>query len=337
MKNMKLIASAIVALFLIESCSEESISPFYNEGILVVNEGNYGSPSASISYTSNDFSQEEKNVVEKANPNQTLGDVAQDLGVKAENVFVVLNNSNKVEVFNRYNFKKTTTFSDQLTHPRYINFSNNKIYVTNNQSVSVFNSSYVFVRKINLNKTAERIEEAGNKLWVQNAAYGTGNSITIINPTTDEVISSISLPNTGLQKIVGKGNYLYAITGNSTKSELYEIDATNGSISRSITLGTIKNATNLCVDETDFYFSSDEKIYKMARNTNTIPTAPFLSVVANNFSTLYGMDVINGRIYTSDAQGFRANSVISVFSTNTGSLIKSFSTGIGSNKFVYNP
>jgi hypothetical protein len=69
----------------------------------------------------------------------------------------------------------------------------------------------------------------------------------------------------------------------------------------------------------------------------TAPSAP-LFTVANSidpYSNLYGFSVVNDKIFTSDANGFTQDSKISVYSTS-GSLIKSFTAGKGTNAFYWN-
>jgi hypothetical protein len=41
-----------------------------------------------------------------------------------DRAFLLLNNSNKVQVVNRYNFKKTGEITAQLDNPRYMTISN---------------------------------------------------------------------------------------------------------------------------------------------------------------------------------------------------------------------
>ncbi len=123
----------------------------YENGIFLSNEGNFGSPTATVSFISNDLSIENK-IYSANNGGAVLGDVLQNIGVNGDNAYLILNNSNKIEIVNRYTFKKIATVSDQVSQPRYIAFAGNNYYVTNSSGsskfVNVYNSTTnTFVKK----------------------------------------------------------------------------------------------------------------------------------------------------------------------------------------------
>ncbi|MBP7173993.1 MAG: hypothetical protein KBA33_08025 [Cloacibacterium sp.] len=342
MKLRKLTNWALGALLLANvACNtsgDEVVLPkgAYENGIIIANEGKFNVPQASVSFATQDLSTVENDVYNKNN-NEVLGMQFQGMGFQGDNAYLILSNSNKIQVVNRWNFKKEATISNNLALPRYIAFANSYMYVTNSYpaSVSVFKTSdNSFVKKINVSN-AEHVVEAGSKIFVQNASFGTGKNITIINSTSNEVEKIITVPNGDINKIVSYQGSVYAIAKETTKSYIYQI-STNGDFVRTITLEGIGNGNNLVIDQNKFYFTSVNKIYTMDMNSTSAPTTPILSVVDGGaYMTLYGFNVINGKIYTSDVKGFTADSEISVFDT-TGKLLKTFTTGIGTNGFYLN-
>lgn len=325
------------ALLFTVSCQNDDEIPApkgaYDKGIFVSNEGNFGKPNASISYISADGSSIENNVFQKNNSGENLGDVLQDVGFYGNSAYMVLNNSNKIVVADRYSMKKQAEITTEVKQPRYIAFSNNQFYVTNSSSVSIFKTSdNSFVKKIALNDTAERIVAAGDGIFVQNASYGYGNKITYIKG--DAVQSVITLPDGQLNKIVTTGANVYAISADSANSYIYNISS-NGTILKTITIAGIPDATNLEVSSGKFYFTSKNKIYSMDIASSETPKTPIITVTNNSFSTLYGFNVINDKIYTSDANGFTAASKISVYSLG-GVLLKKYEAGMGANGFYKN-
>jgi len=335
------------ALLFTASCNDDDpiIDPpkvDYEQGIFLANEGNYGVPNAEVTFVSQDLNSIEQNIY-KSNNGENLGDVLQTIDYNGDYAYLVLNNSNKITVVNRYTFKKAGEISTELNSPRYIAFANNFVYVTNDlygseKYVSVYKQNDLsFVKKITVADAAERVVTVGQNIFVQNASFGFGNKISYINTSTNEVQSEITVPDGQIQKIVSDGSSVYAIASDFglADSYIYQISST-GNISKTITVTGIENATNLCVDGGKFYFTSGMKIYAMDMKTATVPLAPIATATESQaYSGLYGFSVIDGKIFTSDANGFTADSKITVYDTS-GTIIKTFSAGTGTNGFYKN-
>jgi len=329
------------------SCSSDDIETLvpkgaYENGIFITNEGNFGTPNASVTFVSKDLTIIEQNVFSTNNNNAILGDVLQTIAYNGDNAYLVLNNSNKIQIVNRYTFKKTGEITSQISQPRYIAFANNNIYVTNDQYsggkfVSIYKASDLsFVKKIDFasTSTVERIVEASGTIFVQNANYGSGNTLTRINPSTNEIASVVTLPNGNINKTISNNGSIYVIATGTANSYIYQISGA-GNIVKTTTLTGIANANNLEIDRGKYYFSSDNKVYAMDMNATTPPASPLFTVTSNSFSTLYGFSVIDGKIFTSDANGFTQDSKITVYST-AGAIIKNFTAGRSSNGFYLN-
>ncbi len=347
MKISKLLSGVLAAtLLLTVSCRTDDpiVEPelpkgAYENGIIMSNEGNYGTPTATVSYVSNDLATVENNIYSSNNANAALGDVLQTIGFNGDYAYLVLNNSNKIEVVNRYTFKKVATVSDQVSQPRYIAFANNNYYVTNSSGSSKFVTVYrsdnnAFVKKLDLTSTGERIVEAGGKIFVQNASFGTGKKLTIINPASNIVEAEVNVPNGNIQKTISDGGNVYTIASTSTDSYIYKLSPT-GTITSTITLTGIANAKNLEVDASKFFFSSGVKVYSMDMSTTTAPTNPIITTTDDSWSAMYGFSVIDGKIYISNANGFTADSTVEIYSTS-GTLLKTITTGKGTSGFYKN-
>lgn len=347
MKISKLLSAALAAtlLFTISCRTDEDpiVEPqpkgAYDNGIFMSNEGNFGSPNATVSFISNDLATVENNVFSANNGGAALGDVLQSVGLNGDNAYLILNNSNKIEVVNRYTFKKVATVSDQVSQPRYIAFANNNYYVTNSSGSSKFVNVYsaatnAFVKKITLTSGGERIVEASGKIFVQNASFGAGKKITIINPTSNTVESEVTVPSGNIQKTISTGGNVYTIASTPTDSYIYKLSPT-GAISSTTTLTGIGNANNLEIDGSKFFFTSGSKVYAMDMSSNTVPSTPIITLTDNSWSALYGFGVIDGKIYISNANGFTADSSVEIYST-AGTLVKTVTTGKGTNGFYKN-
>ncbi|MFC6267193.1 hypothetical protein [Frigoriflavimonas asaccharolytica] len=350
MKTKKLLSLAAAAILLFStSCrNDEEIytelptSPkgAYENGILISNEGNFGTPSGTASYISKDLGTVQNNIYAANNSGANLGDIFQSIAFNGDNAYLVLNNSNKIEIVNRYTFKKTATLTQEINQPRYIAFNGNYTYVSNDKYLgakylSIYNNAdNSFVKKITFTDAAEVVVSAGSKVFVQNSTYGYGNKISMIDALANSLEKTITLPNGDLNEIVSYNGNVYAIAYTSTDSYIYKID-TAGNIVNTKTLTGIANGDNLEIYQDKFYFSSDTKVYTMDINSTVVPTTTLFTVAFTPYSSLYGFNVIDGKIYTSDANSFTQNSTVTVYSL-TGAVLKTFTTGIGTNGFYQN-
>jgi hypothetical protein len=132
MKFNKLVVAVLAGSLFFVSCSNdddttEAPSGAYDNGVLVLNQGNFNAGNASVSFISDALTVE--NNIFQTNSGRVLGDVGQDIGLEGNNAYIVVNNSGKIEVANRYTFAPVATISG-LVNPRYIAFENGKGYVT---------------------------------------------------------------------------------------------------------------------------------------------------------------------------------------------------------------
>jgi hypothetical protein len=328
---------AFALLFTISCTSDDTISDevFYGNGFLLSNEGNFGKPNADVTFVTSDLNMKQDNIFSANNGGSNLGDVLQMISFNGDHAYLLLNNSNKIQIVNRSNFKRTGEITAQLNSPRFMTFANNNIYVTNDKYggdkyVSIYKSSDLsFVKKINFTDNVERIVEAGNNIFVQNASFGFGNKITYITTSNNEIQSTITIPNGNINKMIASNGTVYAIAAGTADSYIYQI-SNAGSITKTYTLTGITDATNLEIEKGKFYFTSGLNVYAMDLTATIVPSAPLFTVSnsVDQYSNLYGFSVVNDRIFVSDANGFTQDSKISVYSTS-GSLLKTFTAGKG--------
>lgn len=342
MKFNKLFQLLLAAILVINiSCSDDEFElpsrGNYENGYFITNEGNYGTPTASVTFVSKDLNYSEKDIFKTVN-NENLGDVLQTIVFSDDRAFLLLNNSNKIQIVNRYTFKKVGEITAQLNNPRYMTISNGYLYVSNDQwqgekFVNVYKTSDLsFVKKISFasTSTVERLVEAGGTVFVQNASYGYGNSLTRINTTSNDVINTITLPNGDIQKTVSYNGNVYAIADGSTDSYIYEISAA-GTITKTTTIAGVNNAKNLEIEGGKYYYSSANKIYSMDMSATTAPTTPLINFVDGGaYFTLYGFAVKDGKIFASDVKGFTAPSEVTIYNTS-GVELKKVTAGMGAN------
>lgn len=319
----------------------------YQEGIFITNEGGFTTPTADVSFATNDLGTIENKIYSGNNNGEILGNVLQSMDFSGDYAYLVSNVPSKIDIVNRYTFKKQASITANLDGARYIAFSGNQYYVTNNNysssiKLNVYNKeNNSFVKSINFDRAAEKVVEAGGNIIVQtdgvtyDSSFNelpTGYTITIVKPSTNTVDKIITLPANGIiRDLISYNGDAYALASDNANSYIYKINPISGTFTTTALTG-IPQVQKLRIDSNKFYFvDNSNKIYTMDLNSSVIPTNQL--VTATGY--LYGFNVIDGKIYVSDAS-FTADSKVFVYSASNGSLLKSFNTGIGTNGFYKN-
>ncbi|WP_326984728.1 hypothetical protein VUJ46_09425 [Chryseobacterium sp. MYb264] len=342
-------ASALVFNVACSSDSDEIPAVTYENGILISDEGGFSTPTSNVSFISNDLGKVYNKIYSTNNSNENLGNVLQSIGFNGDHAYLVSNVPNKIDIVNRYTFKKQTTVTSNLDNPRYIAFSGNQYYVTNNNfydvmKMNVYNTAdNSYVKSIDFPRSAEKIVEAGGNIIVQTdgvtyettAPYGelsTGYTVTVVSPSTNTINKVITLPSNGIiRDLISYNGKPYVLASDNTNSYIYELNASAGTY-QTTTLTAIPQAQKLRITDNKIYFTtSGNKIYTMNFGSTTVPTAPLATSTGN----LYGFNVIDGRIYVSDAN-YSGDSKVNVYDATSGTLLKTFATGIATNGFYKN-
>lgn len=351
MNFRKLLPLAFASALLFNvACSDDftelETTETYENGVLIANEGGFSTPTSSVSFVSNDLGTFNYEIYSKNNGGENLGNVLQSIGFSGNNAYLVSNVPNKIDIVNRYTFKKQTTVTTNLDNPRYIAFSGANYYVTNNNFFDVMKlnvystSDNAFVTSIDFPRQAEKVVEAGGKIVVQtdgvtyDANFNelpTGHTVAIINPATNTLSTTLSLPANGIiRDLVAYNGKAYVLASSATASYIHEINTANNQVTTK-TL-TIANVQKLRIDSNRYYFNdSSNKIYSMDMSATTAPSSALITATG----TLYGFNVIDGRIFVSDAN-FSGDSKVNIYAAGSGTLLKTLTTGIGTNGFYKN-
>lgn len=356
MKISKLAILALSITFLLSSCTKEEAPKdiplgSYDNGALILNQGGFGSSNASISYLSRDFNIFQNDIFNLVNPTETLGDVAQDLAFNGQFAYIVINNSNKIEIVNRYTLKRIGAITTGLNNPRYIAFFNGNAYVTNWGNGGSTSDDFVAVINLLTNTVTatipvvegpEKIVAENNNLYVAHAGgYGYGNSISVINPLSNTVSASIpvgDVPNSmmesnGILVVSCGGKPVHAPT--QTGGKIVKINLLNNAVISTLTFGLTSHPQNLTIDNNIIYYTLDASIYTTTLAATTLPTTPLFSVPPQGVYGIYSFEVENNTIYVGDALDYSANGKIYTYSLS-GTLLKDYTVGVIPAGFYFN-
>ncbi|OBX25940.1 hypothetical protein LX77_01561 [Gelidibacter algens] len=307
----------------------------FDNGYFISNEGNFGTPNASITFIGSDLTEPINNIFQKVN-GSGLGDVLQDVAFDDDYAFMVVNNSNKIEVVNRYTFQSVATITEKISQPRFAVVEEGKLYVTNSatNSVEIFDAkSFAHLTTIEVNKAVEEIKEDNDFIYVMNTLYDTNynnisNNITVIDSKTNTIIKDITV-GIGLNSIEIEDGILYALHNTG----ITKITTSNNAVIGEIAFAEgLTNANKLEIEDNFIYFVSGSKIFKFNKDVMSLTNTELLDTQVSDESYFigYGFNVVNDKIFYTDVKGFTQNSEVKVYDLD-GKLLKTFTAGIGAN------
>lgn len=349
----RLFLAVIVSSAFFVSCSNDDDNNDeprgdYENGIFIANEGNFGESTGTISYLSNDMSIE-NNVFSLVNPGKTTGDVPLFIGFKGDNAYIVVNNSNKIEVVNRYTFKSIATITANLNNPRFIAFANGKGYVTNwgeggdpaDDYVAVLDlTSNTVTSSISVAEGPEKIIENDGKLYVAHkGGWGQGNSLTVINSATNTVVTNFVVGDVPSDLVKDNGTLYILCNGKpnyadvETAGKIVKVNLSSNTVSSTINFTDITHPGFLDIEDSKIYYTVGNNIYSLNTSASTLPTAVLFK--ASAVINLYGFAVKDNKIYIADAVNNLDPGEAYIYSL-TGTKTNSFTVGILPNGFYFN-
>ncbi len=337
----KILFLALTTLFFTACSSDNDDQPEYvpaafEKGILVTNEGPFNNGSGTITYISEDYSTVAQTIYKSVN-GTNLGNIVQSMGFQDSNAYIVVSNSQKIMVADRYTFQIVDSIKTGLNNPRYfVSIDGNKGYVSNWGDPNNSTDDYVAVLDLRTNTISstipvaygpERMVSYNSKIYVAHqGAYGQNNLITVISGNSVEgTITVGDVPNS----MVVSGNVLYVLCGGTpsyagieTAGMLVKIDLSTGQVSQTFTFGITEHPNSLTMDGTNLFYNLDGKVYKL--NSSSI-SLPGTDIITGNFYTLQAKD---GKLFAADAKDYASKGSLLIYDISTNQQIQDFQTGI---------
>lgn len=355
MKLNKLIVTALAGALFFVSCSsndDASNAPkgAYDNGLLILNQGGFNAGDASVSFLSENY-ELENNVFSLVNGGALLGDTGQDIGLHGDYAYIVVNNSHKIEVVNRYTFQRVATITTGLDNPRYIAFSGNKGYVTNWGDPNNTEDDYVAVVDLSANAVTANISVAeGPEVIIENSGmlyvahkggYGFGNTVSVINAAAGTMETSIAVgdvPNSleiDNSKLYILSEGLPSWAGAETTGQLTVVNLSDNSVSDNYTFTGMAHPANLVIENDKLYYTINDGIYGMDVTAEALPTEPLFTTTQQGVYGVYSFEVNDDKIYVGDALDYNSNGKVYIYSLS-GMLEQSFTVGVIPAGFYFN-
>ena len=316
----------------------------YDDGILVLNQGNFGAGNASVSFISEDLSEVENGIFGTVNEVAALGDTAQSIAFNADVAYIVMNGSQKIEVVDRYTFESIASIGgpDQadLLNPRYMAIANGKGYVTNwgdgtdpdDDFVAVINLQNNTVEtKIPVSEGPERLLIKDHFLYVALlGGFNFNHIVAVIDATSNTVIDTITVAEAPNSLQLDADDNLWVMSGGKpaytdaeTAGELNKIDTATHTVTETFTFGPTEHPGDLCYENNILYYSVAGNIFKMNVSDTAIPLQA--EFTGTNF---YDMTVHEGKLYGTDAKDFASSGSLEIYDLSNNSPIDSKKVGI---------
>ena len=333
----------LLLLLFATSCHKDNPPPEPNpdklgKGIFIVNEGNFNSGNASLTYYETEKKKTTNQLFYKQN-NAPLGDVAQSITIHGERAYIVVNNSGLIYVINR----KAALYEGKITDlvsPRQMTFiDDNKAYVSDLSSskITVINPIDLnIIGKIELGRTSEEMLKIGNEIFVANwSAFNqlaTNNQLMIINSLQDILADSISVGIEPNSMVIDKNGMLWVLCSggfeNTEKPSLWKINPGTREIIQIFNFSDINSVpTELEINKAgDKLFFIKQSVYRMSINDSQLPNEPFIKDIAELPYRL-SVDKTTDDIYLTDALDYIRDGLVFRFNSE-GQFLDTISAGI---------
>jgi len=154
------------------------------KGALIINEGHFQQGDASLSYFDVDSQLVYQNVFKQIN-GEDLGDVANSIYIRDSLAYIVINNSDKIEIIDTRSFKRHRKINLPAgTSPRHLAISgNSELMITSlygGKVLSVDPESGSIIAEIPVGKNPEELLLINEKAFVANSGFGSGHTISVI-------------------------------------------------------------------------------------------------------------------------------------------------------------
>ncbi len=343
MKLLKRFAYLFISTLILFSCSSDDdaivVLPLgdYENGILITNEGPFGTGTGTVTFISDDYSIVDDKIFNDVN-GADLGNIVESIGFNEDNAYIIANNSHKIEVVNRFTFETITTITEGLNNPRYFVAVGTNGYVTNWGDPYDESDDFIAIIDLTSNTVTSTIavafgpeniiESRGNIYVAHKGGYSQNNILTVINTENNSIVSTIEVGDVPNSMVISEGN-LWVIcegnpfwTENETNGRLVKIDVDTNSIIQAFDFELLEHPTNLTIDGTNLIYSLDGGVYSKDTSSISLPTNSIID------GTFYSLTANNGMLYATNAPDFSSNGFLIIYDLVTNTEMQNIEVGI---------
>jgi YVTN family beta-propeller protein len=337
----------VISIFSCEKQAENK-THYGNQGAFIANEGAFTGNNGTVSFYSFITDSVYNDIFYDANE-RVLGDVVQSIAIIHGKAYVVVNNSNKIEVTDTLTFESEGII-EGLSSPRYIVSNGNYGYVScwGDNSVKVVDlATNEITASIPVCSGPDKMCISRNKLYVANSGgWSTDSMVSVIDLSDNELVKNIEVKYAPSDLVVGNdGNVWVLCFGKliygteepypileESSSKLYCIDTGNDIVITEILLYEHEHPMQLEVNsEGDLFYGGGYTFSGIYRfNTTTFTSVMLIDEFA------YGLNIRpeTDELYLTICPSYTSAGTLKIYS-KTGELAGTYTCGIGPNSVVF--
>jgi len=346
MNKIKTIALLIGVIFIVNACRKDkpsinqdpSIIISNNRGVYITNEGNFQFGNAKVSYYDIANATVNEDLFQQTN-NRPLGDDCQSMNIFNDKIYIVVNNSGKIEVVDKKTFKSIGTISN-LQSPRYfLPVSNAKAYVTDlySNSISIVDlTSNVKTGSILCKGWTEELLLSYGNAFVTNMLT---DKVYVINTATDSIEDSIQVGYASNSIREDKYGMIWVLSSGSNQlnklASLCKINPISRQVEKTLFFTNPSDEPfKLNINFTkDTLYYINKSIYRFPITSSSITNNVFINKETANFYAI-GIEPYTGIVYVADAIDYVQKGIIYRYKPD-GTLINSFKAAIIPGNFYF--
>lgn len=346
--NSKNQLGALALIFLLFACDEtgnERPLGAYDSGILIMNEGAFGTNDGEVFHFDPVTGTMKVNVFEAEN-NRPFAGLLEDMVLEEDRLYLVAN-TGKVEIVNPGDFKSRGAVIGDLNQPRSLATARGKLFISDYGPYDASYKtpdSYVAVvtgldggtvkKKIKVSNKPEDLFASGNHVFV---AGSEGGKIEIINAETEVVSKIIEVAGKPVQFFEQRGDlWVYSYDSKKVYFQSFRLDNLTKKESRELDIANAIGRIALGEDDRIYILTStgwpnynDGVAVVSLFDTTLIPSWK----TGNGFYGI-GYDKNRKEVYVANAKGFQGNGEVTVFS-KAGAEMKKMEVGRGPSGFMF--
>jgi YVTN family beta-propeller protein len=310
-------------------------------GVYIVNQGNFGRANSSLSYYDL-VSFHLYNDVFTAVNGKNLGDVAQSMTIRGSSGYIVVNNSQKIEIIDlSTNLNTGTIPTGTGSSPGQMAFVNDTVALVTdlyaNQLIVVNITARRVTGTIPVGDNPAGIAVTQGKAYVSNSGFGSGRTVSVVSAGSLSVTGTIPVgdnPNgveittSGAVYVVCTGSYNFTDPAKDTPAHIAVVDPASDTVTDSIFIGEHAMDIGIGSDGTG-YIPSTTKVLIVDTRAHRVT-----GVFKLGSYDAVGVDLSSGDVYLADPKNFVQPGTVSVFAPN-GQIRVQFDAGIIPGAFAF--
>lgn len=346
------LSSLLILSWLLFACDKNNDLPsatsVMDHGILVLCEGLFQQNNSSLSWI--DLNDETVDTDFFTSQNgRFLGDTGNDMKMYGSKIYIIVNNSNTIEVINKKDGKSikqiSMTNGSAAKQPRAIAFYNGKAFVTCYDGfVDVIDTTNLTIsQRIPVGSNPESLAVSNGKLFVSNSGGlnypAVDSTVSIIDLTSYAELDRIVVgKNPGAVQVDSEGDVYVIARGNysSIPSRMVRINSQTNSVEQTYSFDASGMALMNDYFLISYYnYSTQSSEIRLFNTLNeTIENNNFIST--SGLTTLYGIQYnpATDKIYCLDAMNYTNSGYVRQY-TSTGVYEKSYHVGLNPSKLIF--